>query len=209
MDTPENIVTIKEWLGTGSINIFGPPYAGKDTHGRFLANKLGADLLGGGDILRSKAMPDSIKILHRTGKLFPTDVYFQMVLPYLQQKKFFGKPLILSSIGRRQGEEGGVLEAAAKAGHPIKAVIYLNAGDKVLWERWENSDSRQNRGEREDESRNILKVRLSEFRDKTVPVIDFYKSKDLLIEVDSDQPKDVVARNILDCLLKFAKKQPL
>lgn len=209
MDIPGDINTIKNWLATGSINIFGPPYAGKDTHGRFLADKLGAELLGGGDILRSKAMPDSIKALHRSGKLFPTDVYFQMVLPYLQQGKFTGKSLVLSSIGRRQGEEEGVLEAAKKAGHPIKAVIYLNADDKVVWERWENSDSRQSRGDREDEARNVLQVRLSEFRDKTLPVVDFYKRQGLLIEVDSDRPKGVVRQSILDGLLEFSKRQVL
>ncbi|MGH7156895.1 MAG: nucleoside monophosphate kinase [Candidatus Saccharimonadales bacterium] len=206
MDEPGNIVSIKKWLGAGSINIFGPPYAGKDTHGRFLADKLNAGLLGGGEILRSSVMPKNVKALHRTGKLFPTDVYFQAVLPYLQQAEFAGKPLILSSVGRRQGEAEGVLEAATTAGHPIKAAIYLNVDDGVLWERWKHSDSRKNRGERDDEGSEIMKVRLSEFRSKTLPVIDFYKRQNLLIEIDSNQPKELVINNILDNLLKFSKQ---
>src|SRR6266404_441578 len=209
MGTPEDINAIKKWLGAGSINIFGPPYAGKDTHGRFLASKLGAGLLGGGEILRSSTMPSNVKALHRTGKLFPTGVYFQAVLPYLQQAKFADRPLVLNSVGRRQGEEEVVVEAAATAGHPIEAVIYLNADDNVVWKRWERSDSRKNRGEREDDSSEALKVRLSEFRNKTLPVIDFYKRQNLLIEIDSSQPKGAVTKNIVYRLLELSKRQLL
>src|SRR5581483_5247690 len=109
MEATEVTEAIKRWLGAGSINIYGPPYAGKDTHGHRLATALGAQLLGGGDILRGSKIPD-VKALHRTGKLFPTDLYFKIVLPYLKQSKFAGKPLVLSSVGRRQGEETEVLE---------------------------------------------------------------------------------------------------
>lgn len=205
MDISEVINRVGVWLGAGSINIFGPPFAGKDTHGRRLAKDLNANLIGGGEILRGSEMPDHVKELHRTGKLFPTDVYFEIVLPYLKQKKFAGKPFVLSSVGRRQGEESGVLEAASAAGHPIKAAIYLNVDEPVVWQRWEHSDSRKLRGARADDSREALKVRLAEFRDKTLPVIDFYRGQNLLIEIDSNRSKDTVSRDISDSLLRFSR----
>src|ERR1700742_3798418 len=107
MDAEQTIKAVKSWLGSGSVNIFGTPYAGKDTHGHRLAEQLDAVLLGGGEILRGGEMPAEVKELHRTGRLFPTDLYFRLVLPFLKQKKFQGRPLILSSVGRRQGEEDG------------------------------------------------------------------------------------------------------
>jgi adenylate kinase len=200
----EFIKAVKRWLGSGSINIFGPPFAGKDTHGHRLADQLDAVLLGGGEILRGSGMPDEITALHRTGLLFPTDMYLRVVLPFLKQKKFAGKPLILSSVGRRQGEELGVLEATSAAGHPIQAAIYLNVDDATVWDRWEHSDSRKTRGSREDDSYEALKVRLSEFRNKTMPVIDFYRDQKLLLEIDSNQSKDDVSKAILTSLYKLA-----
>ena len=49
----DKLNTIKSWLGTGSINIFGLPMSGKDTHGLKLAELLGAKLLSSGMIIRA------------------------------------------------------------------------------------------------------------------------------------------------------------
>ena len=43
----EKINTIKSWLGTGSINIFGLPMSGKDTQGLRLAEALRRHLAAG------------------------------------------------------------------------------------------------------------------------------------------------------------------
>ena len=49
----DRIKTIKDWLGTGSINIFGLPMSGKDTQGIKLAEALGAKFLSSGMIIRA------------------------------------------------------------------------------------------------------------------------------------------------------------
>ena len=54
----EKIQFIKEWLGTGSINIFGLPFSGKDTVGVRLAEDLGGRFLSSGMILRAAAEVD-------------------------------------------------------------------------------------------------------------------------------------------------------
>jgi adenylate kinase len=205
MHRSEKIKIIKSWLGAGSINIFGAPYAGKDTHGHRLAAALDAPVIGGGDILRQEHMPPHIKELHRTGKLFPQEIYLELVLPYLSQEKFDGKPLILSSIGRWHGEEIPVLKAASTAGHTVKAALYLNVNEEIIWQRWEHSDSRQARGPRDDDTKEAMRVRIKEFRDKTIPVINFYRERKLLIEIDSNQDKDMVTNSILDALIEFSR----
>jgi len=205
MDHSETIKDIRTWLGTGSINIFGAPFAGKDTHGQRLATSLHAKLLGGGEILRNSQVPEHIRSENVAGKLIPSDAYFEMVLPYLKREKFAGSPLILSSVGRRQGEETAIMEATAASGHPMKAAIFLNVDEKVIWERWEHSDSRRHRGPRADDSKQALEVRLAEFRDKTLPVVDFYRRRGLLIDIDSNRAKSEVSRDILESLLKFSK----
>ena len=207
MKDVQKIAAIKAWLKTGSINIFGRPFAGKDTHGRELASLFGAALLGGGDILRNSIIPDHVKALIRAGKLAPTEDYIRIVLPYLSQDEFAQKPLILSSVGRWHGEEEGVLEATEAAGHPVKAVLYLAISEDGVRERWRAKDQAGERGERHDDTEEILEIRLTEYREKTLPVIDFYRETGLLIDIDSTLDKQAVLDLIIDELYERATRR--
>lgn len=200
MENAQKLAAIRTWLGTGSINIFGRPFAGKDTHGRELVDFFDGVLLGGGDILRNSVVPEHVTTLIRAGKLAPTEDYIAIVLPYLSKADFKDKPLILSSVGRWHGEEAGVLGAAEAAGHPVKAVIYLAISEDGVRQRWQEKNHVGARGERHDDTAEILETRLAEYREKTLPVIDYYKSTGLLIEIDSSLPKDEVLQIIIDAL---------
>lgn len=201
-----NIDHIKTWLGTGSINIFGLPFAGKDTHGHWLAELFNASIMGGGDILRNSVIPPHVRTLIDAGKLAPTDDYINIVTPYLSSEEFSGHPLILSSVGRWHGEEPGVMAAAESAGHPIKAVVFLSVSEAVAYERFLASRQDIKRGERADDTEHILQTRFTEFHNKTLPVIEFYRTHGLLIEVDGNPPKNEVHQTILQGLLAFANR---
>lgn len=204
MKDASKIPTIQKWLGAGSINIFGRPFAGKDTHGRELVTLFNGVLLGGGDILRNSEIPAHVKEIIHSGKLAPTEDYIAIVLPYLSQDEFKDKPLILSSVGRWHGEEEGVLGAAKESGHPVKAVVYLELDEDKVRQRWERTSHLGERGERHDDTKEILETRLEEYRNKTLPVIDFYREKGLLIPIDSSLEKQEVLDNIIDALYALA-----
>ncbi len=206
MKETQQLATIAQWLGTGSINLFGRPFAGKDSQGRFLTEILSGNLLGGGDILRGSAMPDDIKLAMRSGNLIPSKDYVDIVLPYLSQEKLRDKPLILSSVGRWHGEEQGVIDALESSRHPLKSVIYLKLEEKEVMNRWRAHKFRDDRSGRHDDSEEILTIRFKEFRDKTLPVIDFYRRIGLLIEVDGTKSREEVAKIILDELYNQATK---
>lgn len=203
-DDPRDLRRISQWLGTGSLNLFGLPFAGKDTHGTELAQLFNGVLLSGGDILRNSVIPPHVKAEIDAGRLAPTDEYVQIVLPYLSKPEFADRPLILSSVGRWAGEEEGVLKAAEQSGHPIKAVIFLNLDPAVARERWKNSKETGDRGERADDAEHLLDVRFAEFEAKTRPVLEAYRDKGLLIEVDGIPPIREVSTTILNELLKRA-----
>lgn len=194
------------WLGTGSINIFGYPFAGKDTQGGLLAETLSAPLIGGGDILRNSVIPPHVKAAMDRGELAPTEEYQQIILPYLARDEFSGKPLVLSSVGRWAGEERGVMQATAGAGHQIKAVISLNLDERQVWRRFEDLEKSEHhpRGYRHDDAADAIEVRLEEFRVKTLPVIEFYRSLGLVIDIDSTRPIEDVHQTILEELHKKA-----
>lgn len=204
MEDTHRIAAIRAWLGTGSINIFGRPFAGKDTHGRELVALFDGVLLGGGDILRNSVVPEHVKNLIRAGKLAPTEDYVNIVLPYLSKEEFADKPLILSSVGRWHGEEEGVLKAAEESGHPVKAVIYLDISEAGVRTRWQAQNHVGERGERHDDAEEILETRLEEYREKTLPVIEYYRDAGMLIEIDSSLEKHVVLTMIIDALYDLA-----
>jgi adenylate kinase len=199
------INAIKQWLGSGSINIFGTPYAGKDTQGERLAELFNAPLLGGGEILRNSVIPPDVKETMERGGLIPTNDYIRIVLPYLSQPALNNKPLILSSVGRWHGEEEAVLGATNEAGHPIKAVIFLDLDEDDVRKRWEAAQQQQDRAGRIDDAAERIDTRLSEFKNKTLPVIDHYKQSELLITLDGRLNKDEVTKQIIDSLYEFSK----
>jgi adenylate kinase len=197
------IKQIAEWLQAGSINIFGRPFAGKDTQGKRLADLFNAPLLGSGDLLRNSN--NRIREQLRSGKLLPTADFLEVVLPHLSQEAFAHKPLVLSSVGRWHGEENSVMQATTAAGHPLKAIIYLDFPEEKVRQRWEAAQKEQDRGERNDDAAEVLETRLKEFRDKTLPVMEFYRQKNLLIEVNGDAPRDDVTAEILNRLAERAR----
>lgn len=188
---------IKEWLGSGTINIFGLPFSGKDTHGRVLAELFNAPLLGGGQILRNSEIPPELKKELDAGVLFPTQEFRRIVTPYLKHEEFAGRPLILSSVGRWHGEEQGVIQATEAAGHPTKAVIYLQLSPELVYHRYEASKEIGDREERADDAMHILDTRIEEFNTKTLPVIEEYRELGLLIEVSNEGNRKEVLENIL------------
>ena len=204
----DKIETIKSWLGTGSINIFGLPMSGKDTQGIKLAEALGAKFLSSGMIIR--AMEESTKNNYSNeGNLIPSNVFYEWVLPYLERPDLFESPLILSSIGRWEGEEKQVMSVAAGAGHEIKAVILLNVSETDVEKRFETAKVLNDRGKRADDNNSeIFQTRLKEFREKTMPVLQYYKSVDLLINVNGDQSREEVFNEIVEKLYAKASQSP-
>ena len=197
--SPEVIATIQKWLDTGSINIFGMQLSGKDTQGEQLSKIFNAPLIGGGDILRNSVIPARAQAALAVGDLIDTEDYIAIVLPYLDKPEFLNKPLILSAVGRWIGEETNVLAATEAAGHALKAVVYLNITEEEAYKRLSVAD----RG-RDDDTEDNLRHRLEEFKAKTVPVIEVYRQKGLLIEVDGIQPPETITEEIIKRLFERA-----
>lgn len=197
--------TIAQWLASGSINLFGLPYAGKDTQAELLAKELGGVRLSGGEIIRNSVVPLHVKEAQDSGALVPTQDYINIVLPYLSRSEFAGKPLILSSVGRWHGEEDGVIQSLIQSNHDLKAVIFLTISEDILRERWSVANETGDRGDRADDAKDKLATRLAEFENKTLPVIEYYRNKGLLIEIDASKHVMDVCHDILEALTERAR----
>lgn len=203
----DHLDKIKKWLGTGAINIFGLPFAGKDTHGRELSHLFDAPLLSSGEVFRNSELDEETKHILDSGGLPPSEIFFKIFTPYLSKQEYDGRPLILSSVGRWIGEEQGIIEASEIAGHPIKAVIYLHLNEDMVHERFKASLDIGDRGDRADDDDHKLETRINEFNAKTLPVIEVYRKLGLLIEVNSDAEKVEVLESILARLFMTASNE--
>jgi len=210
MNDNEKIIRIKDWLGTGSINIFGIQFSGKDTVGKGLAEALDADFLSSGDIVRAAREDSQNARISRAAKasdkgvLTPTEEFQELIVPYLYDEKLAGRALILSSVGRWIGEEQTVMAALKRGQHDTKAVVVLKISEAEVWRRWQVVRDERNGGRADDMNEEKVRTRLEWFRDKTLPVIAKYREMGLVIEIDGEQPRDQVFAEVVDKLYRFA-----
>lgn len=206
MNVDAQIQQIRAWLGIGSINIFGLPMSGKDTVGVQLAEKLGAKFLSSGMIVRAMEQATG-QDLTGDGKLMPSNIFYDWVLPYFEREELWKHPLILSSIGRWSGEEDEVMTVAKNSGHTIRAAVELQLSDTDVVERWEAAKLLGDRGLRADDADpQVFQTRINEYHTKTLPVLKHYQELGLLVPVPANGTREQVLANTIEALASFAAR---
>lgn len=196
----DQTTVIQSWLGTGSINVFGRPFAGKDTQCNALAEMMGGVVVSSGDVLRHDHGNAQIQRIMAEGGIIPSELFEQVVVPYLARAEFANTPLILSEVGRADGEQHMIMRATEQAGHPLKAVILLGLSDTEVFNRFDAAQEQNDRGDRADDKRDVLQTRLNAYESMVTPVISYYRDNGYLIEVDGSQSKEAVTQSIIDAL---------
>lgn len=201
---------IKQWLGTGSINIFGIQFSGKDTLGVPLARALDGVFVSSGDLVRAAVNNEADPKLRQAaidsqvGVLTPTEQFRRLIIPHLKNPRLTGKPLVLGSVGRWIGEEEPVMAALDEGGHPLKVVIVLHISNDEVWRRWESVKETRNGGRADDQDRSRVKLRLDEFRQKTMPVIKKYRQLGYVIDIDASGTIEQTYASVINELAKRA-----
>jgi adenylate kinase len=200
---------VRQWLGTGSINLFGLPLAGKEAQAQRLAKWLGAEVIQGGEILRQADLPPHVAAMRDAGDLIPVEDYLKIIIPYLLDVRLSGKPLVYSSLGRYHGEEESIVRASRESGHPLRLVVLLQVDEDAIWRRWRARHDSLARGFRPDDSKGALENRLIEYRTKTIPVLESYCRRGLLVKVEGGGSHEEVEAALLDALFNFASRETL
>src|SRR3989344_2210174 len=176
--------------------LIGIQGSGKSTQGNMLSEQLKIPYLSSGHIFREMAKEKTtwgryVKETLNAGFLIPDEKTVPIIEDYLSKSEY-KSGYILDGFPRTTGQA-----EAFKNG--VDHVIYLKVSDKeALW----RLAGRDEEGVREDNTLKALMKRINEFHTKTQPVIDFYRQKGILIEIDGEKEIDAISSEILSKVQK-------
>lgn len=185
------------------IVLMGIQGAGKSTQGNLLADKYDLAYLSSGHIFRTMAQEKTpigryMKETMATGMLIPDDKTLEIVQGYLTRDEY-SKGYILDGFPR-------TVPQAEAFKNGLTAVVYLKVSDKeALWRIAGRIMMAAGDSTRTDETLPAIKKRIDSFHQFTEPVIEYYREKGLLEEVDGEREVPDIFAEICERLEKRAK----
>ena len=174
----------------------GPPGAGKGTQAAMLCESGGMKHLSTGDLLRSEVaagteLGKEAEAVMNRGELVSDALVLAIVES--QMKNLSGQGWLLDGFPRTVPQAEALEPLLAELQQSIEAVILLELDDAVLIERL------LARG-RADDNETVIRNRLEVYREKTAPLIKFYRDKGLLISVPAHGSVEAITQQIRDVL---------
>jgi adenylate kinase len=210
------------------IVLLGPPGAGKGTQAEAITAKLSLPHISSGDIFREnlKKRTELGKLAAgymNRGELVPDDVTIKMIQERLSRPDCIGGAL-LDGFPRTPAQADALAAMLAEFKGQVNAVPYINVPEDVLIERltgrWtcraeghifhekynppkvpgrcDHDDSELY--QRDDDKVETVTRRIRVYLEQTQPLIDYYRQRNLLIEVDGKQPIEKVTVDLLAAL---------
>ncbi len=174
--------------------LIGIQGAGKSTQGNILSERFAIPYLSSGHIFREMSKEKTswgryVKETLNAGYLIPDEKAIPIIEEYLTKPEY-RKGYILDGFPR-------TVPQAEQFANGVDKVIYLKVSDKeALW----RLSGRVEEGVREDNTLGAIRKRIKLFHDVTEPVLDFYRRKAMLLEVDGEKSIEDVTRQIADDL---------
>jgi adenylate kinase len=179
------------------IVLLAPPGAGKGTQGKRLSEHYGIPHIATGDLLREHVENDTdvgrdIKRQIDSGHLVSDDLVLRMVQEKLEHAETNG--YILDGYPRTVNQAIEGREAAERIGMGAQAAVFLDADESELIRRVLLRAKEEGRN---DDTEDVIRQRLDTYKKETEPVIEHYRNRGMLIEVDGMQPIEDVTRDII------------
>ena len=183
------------------IILMGPPGAGKGTQAKGVAEHFGIPAISTGDIFRYNVSEGTelglkAKEYMDAGEYVPDELTNQMVRNRIDEpdaeRGFLldGYPRTLSQVE----ELDGMIKFT---GHELDAVVVLTVDSEELIQRLLQ---RAETDGRSDDTEEVVRRRQEVYAEQTEPLIDVYRDRNLLIEVDGMGEVDEVSQRIFAAL---------
>jgi adenylate kinase len=179
--------------------MLSPPGAGKGTHGRWLTLQTGAAHISSGDLLRAEVARGSdlgrqVAAYTERGDLVPDDLIFRILAPAVVAAARDTGGYVLDGFPRTMPQALRAAQFGADLALTSNAVIYLTAPEEELVSRLID---RARRDGRADDTLGVIRHRLAVFDKETAPLIDYYRSRGILLELSTDRPEADVQADLL------------
>lgn len=175
----------------GNIILLGAPGSGKGTLSKELTKRYEYNVISTGDILRDEKKSGSdignkIKDLIGKGNLVPDELINKIVQKVLNKNN---QRFILDGFPRTIPQAKFLDEI-----DEVDLVIYLDISDETLTKRI--LERGKTSGREDDQSVDIINKRIKQFKEETLPLVDFYEKKSILVTIDAEQTVDEVFNDI-------------
>lgn len=184
----------------------GPPGSGKGTQAKLLASRLSVPAISTGEILRlavteRKPLGLQAKSIMDTGELVSDDLMVALIRDRTQQDDARGG-FILDGFPRTLAQAKALDGMLAETGDGLSGVVNLAVPEAMLIERMAGRAAAEGRS---DDRPETVRERLRVYRERTAPLVDFYRDRDLLADVDGVGAVPEVSSRIDEALLSVRK----
>ena len=210
------------------IVLLGPPGAGKGTQAQVISHEMNLAHISSGDLFREnlKNQTELGKLAQgymNRGELVPDDVTIAMVRDRLSRPDC-KEGALLDGFPRTPAQAVALAEMLAGMGQQVHKVPYISVPAEILIERlggrWtcptcgnvyhEKYNPPKTQGicdtdgavliQRDDDKAETVARRIRVYMDQTSPLIEFYREKGLLAEVDGTRGIEAVSKDILKAI---------
>lgn len=178
--------------------LMGAPGAGKGTQAKFLQKSLGLLQIATGDLFRENLRNETelgllAKRYMAAGELVPDEVTVGMVRERLSRPDC-ARGAILDGFPRTIAQGQALEKLLAEMGSQVTVAPYIYVDQDVLLTRLLRRAQLEGRV---DDNEETIRTRMRVYREQTAPLLDYYRQKGLLVEIDGDQPVEAVSQALL------------
>ncbi len=205
--------------------LLGPPGAGKGTQAQLISKKLGIPHISSGDIFRENLknkthLGELARGYIERGELVPDDVTIAMIKDRLMQEDC-APGALLDGFPRTPAQAQALEAMLAEMQSSISVVPYIRVPQEVLTQRLSGRWTCRAQGhvyhqinnppktpgvcdldgsdlyQRVDDEYETVVNRIRVYFEQTMPLIDYFRKKGLLVEINGDQPIEDVSRELM------------
>jgi adenylate kinase len=181
--------------------IMGPPGAGKGTQASRIAEHYAIPAISTGDIFRAMKTADTplaqqVREIMASGGYVSDEITNEIVADRLAQTDC-GPGFLLDGYPRTLAQVETLDAFLDGRGESLDAVISLVADEDEVVDRLLK---RAVTDGRTDDNEATIRVRQQVYADQTAPLLDLFRERDLLVEVDGLGPVEVVSERLFEAL---------